>query len=205
MPTLRPSLPPRARVALALSVGFAAALAAPRARAQDPAPPAPWVYEPEGDIAAPPLPSQPYAPPGATPPATVFALGYDPALPPPPTRYAPSPARQSLIVLGGITFGLSYVVTAAVGASMNAEKSGDGNTLFVPVVGPFLQAVKTDDEGARQLLSIACSAQLLGAASLVAGLAMPTTVRVSNNLARVRLAPMPLGRAGGGLALVGTF
>jgi hypothetical protein len=222
MPVLRTSLAHRARVALTLSAGLTATLAAPSAWAQDSAlppaatpapsperstpPPPAWTPAPgDEDPASPPATRPPYAPPGTAPLEPAFALTAPEAMPPVQWQTVPSATRSYTIAGGAIIFGFTYALTAFVGLTMNAENEGSGKNLFVPVAGPFMQMLKTEEEAAKEALALSAALQAIGAAALVVGLAKPKTESVPVNSARVRLTPLVLGQQGGGLGLVGRF
>jgi hypothetical protein len=64
---------------------------------------------------------------------------------------------------------------------------------------------RTESSTANVFLAFDGLGQAAGATMLVAGITSPKTVLVRNDLGEVRVTPMRLGRAGGGLGLVGTF
>jgi hypothetical protein len=97
-------------------------------------------------------------------------------------------------------------VGAAISDTNKSFGSKDnGDFLFVPVAGPFLQMTRTDSSSGNVTLAIDGIAQAAGATMLIVGITSPKTVLVRNDLGQVRVLPMRMGQDGGGLGLVGTF
>lgn len=131
----------------------------------------------------------------------------------PPGYHAESRVRTGLVVGGAVTFGVLYLLSVLVGAAIsdtnktlgNNSSRDNGDFLYVPVAGPFLQMTKTDSSSGNVTLAIDGLAQAAGATMLIVGITSPKTVLVRNDLAEVHVMPMRMGTNGGGLGLVGTF
>ena len=131
----------------------------------------------------------------------------------PPGYHAETRVRSGLVVGGAVTFGVLYllsVLTAAIISDANKtvgdnSSRDNGDFLYVPVAGPFLQMTKTDSSSGNVTLAIDGLAQAAGATMFIVGITSPKTVLVRNDLAEVHVMPMKMGRDGGGLGLVGTF
>ena len=101
---------------------------------------------------------------------------------------------------------LSVLVGAAISDVSRASGSKEnGDFLYVPVAGPFLQMTKTESSSGNATLAIDGIAQAAGATMLIVGITSPKTVLVRNDLGEMRVMPMRMGDKGGGLGLVGTF
>lgn len=146
---------------------------------------------------------------------------YEDGEPIPPGYHAETRVRSGLVVGGAVTFGCMYLLSVLVGAAMSdakkdseryASASGyssssskeDGDFLFVPVAGPFLQMTKTESSSGNVVLAIDGIAQAAGATMLIVGITSPKTVLVRNDLGEVRVMPMRIG-SGTGFGLGGTF
>lgn len=129
----------------------------------------------------------------------------------PPGYHAESRIRTGLVVGGAVTFGVLYMLSVLVGAAISDTNKAfnnskdNGDFLFVPVAGPFLQMTKTDSSSGKVTLAIDGIAQAAGATMFIVGITSPKTVLVRNDLGEVRVMPMKMGTNGGGLGLVGTF
>jgi hypothetical protein len=129
----------------------------------------------------------------------------------PPGYHAESRIRTGLVVGGAVTFGVLYLLSVLVGAAISDTNKAfnnnkdNGDFLFVPVAGPFLQMTKTDSSSGNVTLAIDGIAQAAGATMFIVGVTSPKTVLVRNDLAEVHVMPMKMGTNGGGLGLVGTF
>jgi hypothetical protein len=129
----------------------------------------------------------------------------------PPGYHAESRIRTGLVVGGAVTFGVLYLLSVLVGAAISDTNKAfnnnkdNGDFLFVPVAGPFLQMTKTDSSSGNVTLAIDGIAQAAGATMFIVGVTSPKTVLVRNDLGEVRVMPMKMGTNGGGLGLVGTF
>jgi hypothetical protein len=129
----------------------------------------------------------------------------------PPGYHAESRIRTGLVVGGAVTFGVLYLLSVLVGAAISDTNKAfnnskdNGDFLFVPVAGPFLQMTKTDSSSGNVTLAIDGIAQAAGATMFIVGVTSPKTILVRNDLAEVHVMPMKMGTNGGGLGLVGTF
>jgi hypothetical protein len=130
----------------------------------------------------------------------------------PPGYHAETRVRSGLVVGGAVTFGVLYLLSVLVGAaitdtnkSLGNSSSNNGDFLYVPVAGPFLQMTKTDSSSGNVTLAIDGIAQAAGATMFIVGITSPKTVLVRNDLAEVHVMPMKMGTNGGGLGLVGRF
>ncbi len=129
----------------------------------------------------------------------------------PPGYHAESRIRTGLVVGGAVTFGVLYLLSVLVGAAISDTNKAfnnnkdNGDFLFVPVAGPFLQMTKTDSSSGNVTLAIDGIAQAAGATMFIVGVTSPKTILVRNDLAEVHVMPMKMGTSGGGLGLVGTF
>ncbi len=201
----------RARFAPALAAAAFAALAAPpSAQAQEPLPATPpppaSARAPNGEYVAPLLQqTQPtYVPQSVALSGPPIIGHYEPGAPVPQGYHAETRVRRGLIIGGAIPLGIMYTLSVLAGAALNDTGEG-GEFMYVPVLGPFLQMTKTDNSAGSTILALDGLTQVAGAAMLVAGLTIPKTVLVRNDLAQIRVTPMPLGQRGGGLGFVGTF
>jgi len=135
---------------------------------------------------------------------------YEEGEPIPPGYHAESRVRSGLVVGGAVTFGVMYLLSVLVGAAISDTNKAiggkdNGDLLYVPVAGPFLQMTKTESSSGNVTLAIDGIAQAAGATMLIVGITSPKTVLVRNDLGEVRVMPMRMGDKGGGLGLVGTF
>ena len=138
----------------------------------------------------------------------------------PPGYHPRTRVRTGLIVAGLVTFGTVYLafnvlpaaasldVCKAIGGTVKTN-CNDASMLFIPVVGPFIQATRTGDSAAlTTLLVIDGVAQAAGVAMFIAGLAWQKTTLVRNDLgsntapAKPTIMPYWAGTSGG---LVGAF
>ncbi len=113
--------------------------------------------------------------------------------------------RRGLVIAGAVTFGSTYVISAAIAAGFLDDNNGDDMVpLFIPVAGPFV-AIGTADTSpiATTALIIDGLAQAAGVALFVVGLTDEEKIWKRNDLT-MRVAPMPLAN-GGGAALIGEF
>lgn len=136
---------------------------------------------------------------------------YEEGEPIPPGYHAETRVRSGLVVGGAVTFGVMYLLSVLVGAAISDTNRAfnnnkeNGDFLYVPVAGPFLQMTKTESSSGNVTLAIDGIAQAAGATMLIVGITSPKTVLVRNDLGEVRVMPMRMGDKGGGLGLVGTF
>ncbi|MDB4939042.1 MAG: hypothetical protein JWP87_6014 [Labilithrix sp.] len=191
-------------------------LAAPRAYAQSTLPPSQpppaSAQAPNGEYIAPlQQPTQQvYMPQSVALSGPRVIKDYDEGEPIPPGYHAESRVRSGLVVGGAVTFGVLYLLSVLVGAAISDTNKAfggkdNGDFLYVPVAGPFLQMTRTESSSGNVTLAIDGIAQAAGATMLIVGITSPKTVLVRNDLGEVRVLPMRMGDKGGGLGLVGTF
>jgi hypothetical protein len=119
--------------------------------------------------------------------------------------------RKGAIIGGAVTFGSLYLLSALVAAEAqdSARSTGDGGSpdgaLFVPGIGPFIQMASTSSATGDLVLAIDGIGQCAGAALLVYGLTSPRTLLIRNDLTQAAVVPIPMGREGMGVGMVGTF
>jgi hypothetical protein len=115
-------------------------------------------------------------------------------------------ARRGLVIAGSIVFGVTYIYTSLIAAA-GEESSGQNElgSLWVPVLGPFMQMAETDSPLGNYVLLLDGLAQAAGVTMLVAGLVYPRHVLVRNDLASMTVVPMKIGMEGSGLGVVGRF
>jgi hypothetical protein len=215
--------------------------APPAPTEQPPPPPPPPATAP---LPAQPLPPPGYAPPGYAPPGYAPpqpTAGY-PAPPPagyaPPPQYATPPvgprtieyaegrpvppgyhveehARTGLAVGGGVTFGATWLLSAAIGAGLSeawAHDSDIGNDdtawpLFIPVAGPFIGiGTMHASYGPGFILVMDGLAETGGLAMFIAGLAAKKQLLVRDDVydAQVQLVPLA-GPGVAGMAITGSL
>jgi hypothetical protein len=203
---MRLRLPGSASAALPLAAAstIAALFFAGNASAQDapqpqPLPqPQPYQYQPAPQVQPQPTPAPyPYQGPKEI-------TNYEEGDPVPPGYHAEERSRKGLVIAGSIVFGTLYFFTA-VAAGIDADQGdGEAQSLWIPAVGPFLQAAKTDNGGADSLLILDGLGQSAGLFMLIYGLAASRTILVRNDVAKLHVVPMT-GRNTSGLMLGGTF
>ncbi|MGZ3423773.1 MAG: hypothetical protein ACXVEE_38275, partial [Polyangiales bacterium] len=131
-------------------------------------------------------------------------MPYNEGDPVPAGYHVSTHTRTGLVVAGSITFGVFYGFTVA-GAGSSSDS--DTNRLYIPVFGPVLYGNTLNGEFAgvsRFFLWIDALAQAGGATMLLVGLLVPKTELVRNDIGTLHVQPM-IGKAGGGLALGGSF
>jgi hypothetical protein len=192
-------------------------LAAPHASAQLPPsqPPPASAQAPNGEYVAPmqQQTQQVYMPQSVALSGPRVIRDYEDGDQIPPGYHAESRVRTGLVVGGAVTFGVLYLLSVLVGAAIsdtnkaigNSSSRDNGDFLYVPVAGPFLQMTKTDSSSGNVTLAIDGIAQAAGATMFIVGITSPKTVLVRNDLGEVHVMPMKMGTNGGGLGLVGTF
>jgi len=118
-------------------------------------------------------------------------------------------ARNGLIIGGGVTLGVAYLLTVATGG-LDSALSQFGSShrsaapAFVPVLGPFLE-MGQDHSGGQLAWVVLGLAQTAGALMLVSGLNNPRTILVRNDRLRVTsIAPL-VAPGASGLSVVGRF
>jgi hypothetical protein len=167
---------------------------------------------------SPPLPGLAYGvppsgyvqPPAATPGTGAEALEYNDGDGVPHGYHLDYRARKGLVIAGGVTFGVSYLGTLALGAGMKSPP------LFLPVVGPLLQAALIGlddrehteanfDDIAVTFLVVDGVVQAAGATLLLAGIAYPKKVLVPDVLQASALRVAPWRPNGDGIGLVAAW
>jgi hypothetical protein len=117
-------------------------------------------------------------------------------------------ARKGMVIAGSVLFGVTYLVSAYVGAIGSDVADGGRNQtgwMFFPVLGPFLEWSETDSTTLRYMLALDGLAQAAGVTMLICGLIYPRHLLVRNDLASATVVPMKIGMDGSGLGLVGRF
>jgi len=204
-------------------------LGASRASAQSTLPPSQpppaTAHAPNGEYVAPlqQQTQQVYVPQSVALSGPRIIKDYEDGEPIPPGYHAETRVRSGLVVGGAVTFGCMYLLSVLVGAALSdsakqsesysysggysSPKKEDGDFLFVPIAGPFLQMTKTDSSSGNVTLAIDGIAQAAGATMLIVGITSPKTVLVRNDLGEVRILPMRMGKdgSGTGIGLGGTF
>ena len=212
------------------SIGSAHAQEAAPAPAPAPttAAPAPAPYPPPGTAAPAPAP---YPPPGYQqyPPPYQPYPGAETMYPPPgaaawpryikdwqegqPVPYGYHPetrARKGLVIPGAVLFGVCYGLSMLI-ATAQSDSSYDStryDALWIPVIGPFVQAAKSNtSNNDDQTFILDGLAQTAGLTMLILGLAMPRKILVRNDLGTISFLPTPMkvGQEGSGFGVVGRF
>jgi hypothetical protein len=202
------------RLPLLLALASVALIHGPGvARADDPPPPPnPYQVQPGGPpVYVAPLSQETqttYVPQSVALSGPEELRDYDESRPPPAGYTAVFRKRRGLIVGGGVTFGVSYGISAFV-ASIGEDSSGGGrNTvaaMWIPVAGPFIELTDTDNATGRFFLVGLGAAQAAGAIMLYYGLTTHKRVFVRNDLVG-NLAVTPMAGAGvSGMMLSGSF
>jgi len=148
---------------------------------------------------------------GTYPTATAQPAGTSPQSSPtePPAKRGPEMQRvKGLIIGGAVTLGVSYVLTAfvgAVGAAIDAGKTdaSDWNLLYIPIAGPAVFAATQDvPTDVAPTLYVDSIVQGLGAALLIAGLVYKRPVYPDGATApKWFVTPTNMGRHGLGMQL----
>ena len=137
----------------------------------------------------------------------------------PPTRetmtlYQSVRPNKAYLYTGGALFLGSYATTATLtGIAANEDRPNVDRNLYIPVVGPWLHLAddgKTAGNSTADTILVAGSGILQGAgvAMIIASFFVPERVPAATIQAgdvKMRVTPMSMGRAGSGLAAVGTF
>jgi hypothetical protein len=116
-------------------------------------------------------------------------------------------AYKGLIIGGAVTFGVAFGISsfaAAIGEDLRS--SGDTNTdvsaLWIPIIGPFLQATRSESATAKFYVLHLGVAQAAGAIMLFYGLTNRKTIFLRTD--RLSVAPM-LGNGASGMMVTGRF
>jgi hypothetical protein len=123
--------------------------------------------------------------------------------------------NSAMLGSGLFTFGVPYIASVVVAST--SDHPGDNN-LYIPVVGPWLDFANRGDCGGiaqqscdhetanKVLLAVDGVFQGIGALEIVGAFLSPETRTVTvASKPSFRVAPSSVGRAGYGVAAVGTF
>jgi hypothetical protein len=127
---------------------------------------------------------------------------------PVPYGYTKRPrSRLGFIIGGAVTFGVSYgisVLAAAIGEDLKdaGDTDEDVSSLWIPVIGPFLQLRHTETSTGKLYVAHLGIAQALGATLLIYGVLNPKSILVRNDL--LSIAPM-VSNGASGLMVSGQF
>lgn len=176
------------RLACAGALALGAALATSPAAAQEPPPV--FAVSPRVVLSGPPR-----------------LVDWEPGEPIPAGYHPITRKRTGLVVGGAVTFGATYLFTALGGAIASDTGSDRAALLMIPVVGPF--AMVGDGSGATGSFGLVLNGltQAAGVTMFALGFALPKTVLVRDDLAKVEVSPVPMsfGPQSGGVGLVGRF
>lgn len=126
---------------------------------------------------------------------------------PPPGYTEVRRTRTGMALGGGIMLSVAYFHCALVAAAMseNSYDQNQGEALWVPVLGPFIQMAQTESATGNVLLVGVGAVQLIGAIMLYRGTAYPERVFVRNDLiGDVKVAPV-VDANGAGVMMLGAF
>jgi hypothetical protein len=131
--------------------------------------------------------------------------------------------RTGLVVAGAVTFGVTYLTTALIGAAVSDIRTATGSfdrsskLLMIPLFGPFTLLGSTVSATGQLGLVLDGLVQAAGIGMFVTGLAWPKMTLVpagygENNTdtpappkLQVAFQPMSMGLAGNGLGFTGKF
>lgn len=129
--------------------------------------------------------------------------------------------RTGLVVAGAVTFGVTYLTTALIGAAVNDVSLATGGTgrsaklLLIPLFGPFTLLGSTISATGQFGLVLDGLVQAAGIGMFVTGLAWPKMTLVPAGYAEnkadappkleLSVQPMSMGLAGNGLGFTGKF
>ncbi|MFO0760973.1 MAG: hypothetical protein U0359_31135 [Byssovorax sp.] len=203
----------------------AALVASPAALAQG-APPPTYQAQPPPGYYGQPQPAPYYGQPASTtgyyaPPGSYGTVGVGPKYldweegdPIQPGYHPTTRIRRGLVIGGAVTFGTTYLLSA-FSAAILVEGSNTTNNngsmygpLFVPVLGPFITIGTAHASGGGTFVLVLDGlSQTGGLAMFIAGLVAPKTALVRNDMAKAKIAPVPMsfGPSSAGLGAVGTF
>jgi len=154
----------------------------------------PGHYPPHGHYPPPYVPPPP--PPAQGPPRVVY--DWDPDQPVPEGYQLDSDRNGKLFGAGIGLFVSAYTLSALVGTALvsNPESDGDGTSLFIPLVGPFIATATLDPGGGGKGLLISNGVfQIAGALAL--GLSFADRHYKLFRTSRVKLTPVVGARVGG--------
>jgi hypothetical protein len=129
--------------------------------------------------------------------------------------------RTGLVVAGAVTFGVTYLTTALIGAAVSDVRTATGSfdrsskLLMIPLFGPFTLLGSTVSATGQLGLVLDGLVQAAGIGMFVTGLVWPKLTLVPAGYGENKVdappkleitpMPMPMGVAGGGMGLVGKF
>ena len=158
-----------------------------------------------------------YAPPPtyATPPVGPRTIEYAEGRPIPPGYHVEERTRTGLAVGGGVTFGATWLLSAAVGAGLSEAWAHDDDIsnddtawpLFIPVAGPFIGiGTMHASYGPGFMLVLDGLAETGGLAMFIAGLAAKKELLVRDDVYDAQVQVVPLAGPGmAGIAIAGTM
>lgn len=136
----------------------------------------------------------------------------------PPGYHRVTRIRQGLVIGGALTFGITYLATALIGAAASdigkatcdtptsCSTGRSAKLLLIPVAGPFT-LLSTGWASADFFLVLNGLVQTAGVGMLIGGIAAPKTILVRNDLAKIEIKPTPMtfGQNSAGFGFTGTF
>jgi hypothetical protein len=182
---------------------------------QAPPPPPPDAVAPNGQYVAPmqQQTQQTYVPQSVALSGPRVIKDWQEGEPIPPGYHPQTRVRAGLVAGGATMFAVPYLISLIIAAAgtdiCDASYSSCTNgaaPLYIPVIGPFVTMGNTNSATADVFLAIDGLLQAGGVAMFIAGLALPKTVLVRNDLGKVHVMPTPMvGSNMAGLGVVGTF
>jgi len=149
---------------------------------------------------------QPYQQPAPAAPYKPARIeNWNPGDPIPEGYHADSRPRMGMVVGGALTFGIPYLISIIGGAIAIDTGSPNFWPLFVPVVGPFIQAGFVPSATEKLLFVFDGLAQVAGAAMFIVGLAVPHTYLTRDRMAWIAPTPIITRNGGAGVGLGGSF
>lgn len=170
------------------------------------------------------LQPQPQQPPGPVAPRATQSPGdqappgpeeitddVDDTMPPPPGYTSRRVVRKGLIVGGGVTFAVSYLLCLFITSrdQVQDEPGGqprrDSSPLAIPFAGPFILMARDPEGPEPVMLATIGGIQLAGAILLIKGFTSKKRIFVRNDLVSdVTVAPLA-GHGATGMVLSGRF
>jgi hypothetical protein len=154
---------------------------------------------------APGYPQPGYAPPAYYAPAIAPVQGpkkldYDEGQPIPAGYHLRTGMRTGMVIGGGALLGAWWIVSILSGATLGAVDDANHKhtersaILFVPVAGPWIgmSTLHPDSATATFGLGVLGVGQTLGAALLIAGIAIPKTELIRDDLGKAKLTLEPV-------------
>ena len=153
------------------------------------APPPPMVYS---------APAPGYYAPGTS--GGPKYMDYEEGQPVPAGYHVATRTRTGLVVGGGVTLGVFYLLSLfsglilAVVDDADAKHTDRSAVLFVPIAGPFIGMSSLHPDGATPTLGLAFLGigQTLGAGLLIAGIVNPKVQLVRDDLGKAKLTVEPM-------------